>query len=208
MPQVVLSPPLNVSRNQVNLVKVMLQLLQLLHLLKFSTSVTRGPGGENTERTVKKNVKSILIPTYTFAIVSWGIIKKSRGRKEGGQFWSQMKRRQSQTCVRSSHCLQSKLQTRKGKKTINILFEVEWLGRWCFDFIEKSIHAIILWPPPMILVTMSYNNSMMVISMLTLHYHQRCADGHLDPRRRDRAWDCSCRPEDLCCCWGAMIMMI
>ena len=67
MPQVVLSPPLNVSRNQVNLVKVM---LQLLHLLQFSTSVTRGPGGENTERTVKKNVKSILTPTCTFGIVS------------------------------------------------------------------------------------------------------------------------------------------
>ena len=67
MPQVVLSPPLNVSRNQVNLVKVM---LQLLHLLQFSTSVTGGPGGENTGRTVKKNVKSILIPTCTFGIVS------------------------------------------------------------------------------------------------------------------------------------------
>ena len=51
MPQVVLSPPLNVSRNQVNLVKVM---LQLLHLLQFSTSVTGGPGGENTGRNVKK----------------------------------------------------------------------------------------------------------------------------------------------------------
>ena len=54
MPQVVLSPPLNVSRNQVNLVKVMLQLLHLLHLLQFSTSVTGGRGGENTRRTVKK----------------------------------------------------------------------------------------------------------------------------------------------------------
>ena len=51
MPQVVLSPPLNVSRNQVNLVKVM---LQLLHLLQFSTSVNGGPAGENTGRTVKK----------------------------------------------------------------------------------------------------------------------------------------------------------
>ena len=70
MPQVVLSPPLNVSRNQVNLVKVM---LQLLHLLQFNTSVTGGPGGENTGRTVKKNVnivKSILLPTCTFGIVS------------------------------------------------------------------------------------------------------------------------------------------
>ena len=66
MPQVVLSPPLNVSRNQVNLVKVMLQLLQLLHLLQFSTSVTGGPGGENTGRIVKKNVKSILITNMYF----------------------------------------------------------------------------------------------------------------------------------------------
>ena len=119
-----------------------------------------------------------------------------------------MKRRQSQTCVRSSHCRQSKLQTRKGKKPINILFEVEWLGSWCFDFIEKSIHAIVLWPPPMILVIMSYNKSTIVISMTTHHYHQRCADSHLDPRRRDWAWDCSRRPEDLCRRWGAMIMIM
>ena len=103
---------------------------------------------------------------------------------------------------------QSSRQEKAKKQSIFYLKLSDWLGRWCFEFIEKSIHAIILWPPPMILVTMSYNNSMMVISMLTLHYHQRCADGHLDPRRRDRAWDCSCRPEDLCCCWGAMIMMI